>query len=51
MINNKLKVNQPDLRILVDNVDEDVLSRMPEWFRTLRRAYIERVEAEEQSKL
>jgi hypothetical protein len=26
-------------RILLEDIDEEVLSKMPEWFRLLRRAY------------
>jgi len=26
-------------RILLEDVDEEVLSKMPEWFRVLKRAY------------
>ena len=30
--------NDP-IRILMEELDEEVLSRMPDWFRTLREAY------------
>jgi len=26
-------------RILLEDIDEEVLSKMPEWFRVLKRAY------------
>jgi hypothetical protein len=26
-------------RILLEDIDEEVLSKMPEWFRLLRKAY------------
>jgi hypothetical protein len=26
-------------RILLEDVDEEVLSKMPEWFRVLKRSY------------
>ena len=29
------------IKPLVEKVDEDVLERMPEWFRILREAYLE----------
>jgi len=28
-------------RILIEDMDEDVLKRMPEWFRILREAYLD----------
>ena len=28
-------------RILVEEIDEEILERMPEWFRNLREAYVE----------
>jgi len=31
------------LRILVDDIDDKVLDRMPGWFKTLREAYQERL--------
>jgi len=31
-----------DLKILSEDIDEEILSRMPDWFRTLRRAYAKR---------
>ena len=43
----KSEANPGQLGILTHDLDEDVLSKMPEWFRILRRSYIERVEAEE----
>ncbi len=43
----KSESNPGQLGILTHDLDEDVLSKMPKWFRILRRAYIERVEAEE----
>jgi predicted phosphoribosyltransferase len=29
-------------RILLEDIDEEVLSKMPEWFRVLKRAYKKR---------
>jgi len=35
------------IKILTDEVDEEVLHRMPEWFRILKRAHGERLLEEE----
>lgn len=35
----KMKSRSP-IEILVEEIDEEVLERMPEWFRKLREAYI-----------
>jgi len=29
-------------RILLEDIDEEILEKMPEWFRVLRRAYKKR---------
>jgi hypothetical protein len=31
------------LKILVDDIDDEVLDQMPEWFRRLREAYRKKV--------
>ena len=30
-------------RILVESIDEEILSKMPDWFKILREAYEEKV--------
>jgi hypothetical protein len=32
-------MNKEIKQILLEDIDEEVLSKMPEWFRLLRRAY------------
>lgn len=34
------------LEILEEEIDEEILERMPEWFRVLRKAYEERLKTE-----
>ena len=33
------------VEILVEDLDADALSRMPEWFKLLREAYQEKIES------
>lgn len=39
----KVFMDKEDLRnILVEDIDEEILERMPEWFKVLRKAYAKR---------
>jgi len=39
----QMKSDKGAINVLLEDIDEEVLERMPEWFKRLRRAYLLRI--------